>query len=122
MPINHNPLLNHLISKPRKRQNGRRVLTNKLESRLKRSNGICKSKAYDEFLEWIDSIQKKLDLNDDQFTKVLGITLRSFYRYKSRCGILPSKKVWYRLVQLDETLIKVNVNITKFKIGIRRCV
>lgn len=119
MTINHNPLINHLIHKPRKRVNGVRVRTNKAESRLKRSRGICQSKEYDDFLNSIDFIQKKLNLNDAKLSNILNISIRSLYRYKGRTGVLPSIKVLDKIKQLEKVALGYDIKIIKYKVSIR---
>lgn len=125
MSINHNPLLNHLIKKPQKRVNGVLVKVNKAESRLRRSRGICQSRDYDEFLSWINDLQQRLGLKDQKFANLLGISIRSLYRYKGRTGVLPSKKVWNRLKEIDRVAesydmgIGYNIRVIKYKINLR---
>jgi hypothetical protein len=120
MAINHNPLINHLIYKPRKKGlDGKRIPTNKAQSRNRRAVGVCQSKEYDDFLIWITGLQEKLNLTDDKFARLLGISVRSLYRYKGRTGVLPSIKVWNILKSLDKVTQLNGINIIRMRISIR---
>jgi hypothetical protein len=114
-------LIKHQLSKPKKHgQSGfsRREVNNFKESyRIERQNTICKSESYKEFVKWLNDLQLRLGMNNEEFMLAMGLkSLSSLYKYKRGYGNLPSLKTLKRLQELEKICNKVKVNVIKHNI------
>jgi hypothetical protein len=125
MSIEHNILINHLISK--KRTRSYKDLTSKQIKRLKlkaldtRAKTICQSEDYKKYMDWLFNLQKRANMSDIAFAKALGLkTTRMLFYWKAKSGYLPSLKVRDRALRLERSL-ENEVNVTKNKVRINVC-
>ena len=119
MSVNHNPLINHIINKPRLKAGDKKTASTYIENnRIRRSKELCNTKEYDDFINRLRKIQRKFELTNDKFSKVLGITLRTLYRYYGKSGNLPSLKMWRKVNELEKAT-EIDINMISIKIGIK---
>lgn len=125
MSIEHNILINHLVSK--KRTRSYKDLSSKQIKRLKlkaldiRSKTICQSEDYKKYMGWLFTLQKRANMSDIAFAKTLGLkTTRMLFYWKAKSGYLPSLKVRENAKRLEKSL-DTEVNVIKNKVKINVC-
>lgn len=106
-------LRQHLYTRkktPRKGLNSQEIYRRKDNARIERRK-LAQSGEGIAFYKWIDMIQEKLGLTNEEFAKELGIKPNSLYRIREKYGNFPSHSTFNRLLELENlSRIKVEIN------------
>jgi hypothetical protein len=122
--IKHSELLNHILHKPHKRSykglSKAEISEIKRQDAKKRGKELGNSNECIEYFNWFFNIQKKLNLNDDEFARLLGLkSSRQLFHYRANSGHYPSKLTRKRAVELDKLAnLNKGIIIKKCKVKI----
>lgn len=90
----------------------------KMAARNQRREQFASDPEIDAYITWIFDIQKRLQLSIESFARRLGVSAQTVKLWKNKSGVLPSKKVYQKLLILErESLIPVTD--LKIRYGVR---
>lgn len=91
----------------------------KKASRKRRQEEIKLDITRQEFFQWIDNIQAKLGLDNEDFAKLLCVTYQTVMLWKRRSGHYPSKRSLLFLLRLERQA-EFNIKIIQNVMRVRR--
>lgn len=90
----------------------------KKEQRRRRAEEISNNSNLESYIQWIVTIQKKLNLTNAKFAERIGVSSQTVKLWKRKSGHFPSERSFKRLLEL-EMESRIQVTIVKVRYGVK---